>query len=271
MMQRNMQAFDSEHATALRRLWFLGDVHGHFEHIGRALQAASKRAGAAPNCLPSWLVFLGDVDLEDQPLWQKLRPIREGWPTINFAFIHGNHDADTHEKWTHLHDRGPALPLHGQVLNLDGIRVAGLGGNFQGRVWTPPSEPLLRNKDVVMKRGPHQRRDGQQPSPKFHAAVYPDDVEQLSKRRADILVTHEAPSCHRHGWEVLDKLARDMQVVRSFHGHTHDDLSHAYARQREKLGFDARAVNYCCIKNSLGELVYEHVENKYKFSEAEHP
>jgi hypothetical protein len=110
MMQRDMRAFDAEHAQALRRIWFWGDVHGQFDHIGRALQSTTKRAGA----VPSWLVFLGDVDLEDQPLWQKLRPLREVWPFINFAFIHGNHDADTHEKWIHLHDRGPALLLHGQ-------------------------------------------------------------------------------------------------------------------------------------------------------------
>jgi predicted phosphodiesterase len=255
MSHRNMQAFDSEHAPALRRLWFLGDVHGHFEHIGRALQANAKRAGA----VPSWLVLLGDVDLEDQPLWQKLQPLREDWPAVNYAFIHGNHDADTNEKWAFLHDRGPALLLHGQVLNLEGVRVAGLGGNFQGRVWTPPSEPLLQKKQAAMNRGRYQQRAGQQASPKFHAAIYPDDVDQLSKRRADILVTHEAPSCHHHGWAVLDQLARDMQVVRTFHGHTHDDLSHAYARQRAQLGFDARAVNYCCIKNGLGELVFEHV------------
>jgi predicted phosphodiesterase len=265
MMQRDMEAFDSEHAQALRRIWFLGDVHGHFEHIGRALQSTAKRAGA----VPSWLVFLGDVDLEDQPLWQKLRPLREVWPSINFAFIHGNHDADTHAKWTHLHDRGPALLLHGQVLNLDGVRVAGLGGNFQGRVWSPPAQPTLRNKHAAINRGAHQKRGayqkrgGQQASPKFHSAIYPDDVDQLSKQRADILITHEAPSCHHHGWPVLDKLARDMRVVRTFHGHTHDDLSEVYASQREQLGFDARAVNYCCIKNGLGELVFEQVKSNY--------
>lgn len=259
MMQRDMQAFDIERAPALRRIWFLGDVHGHFEHIGRGLQANAKRVGA----VPSWMVFLGDLDLEEQPLWQKLQPLRADWPTVNFAFIHGNHDADTHEKWTLLHDRGPALLLHGQVLNLDGVRVAGLGGNFQGRVWSPPAESVLRNKNAAMNRGAYQKRGGQQASPKFRAAIYPDDVEQLSKQRADILVTHEAPSCHPYGWPVLDQLARDMRVVRTFHGHTHDDLSEAYARQRALLGFDARAVNYCCIKNGLGELVFESVQNSY--------
>jgi hypothetical protein len=77
------------------------------------------------------------------------------------------------------------------------------------------------------------------------------------------LVTHEAPSCHHHGWAVLDQLARDMKVVWAFHGHTHDDLSHAYAHQRDALGFDARAVNFCCIKNGLGELIFEYAPIKW--------
>ena len=263
MIQRDMQAFDFEHAKALRRLWFLGDVHGHFDHIGRALQAATKRA----DLLPSWLVFLGDVDLAEEPLWQKLQPLREVWPSISFAFIHGNHDADSLTHWTHLHDRGPAMPLHGQVLNLDGIRVAGLGGNFLGRIWSPPADPIFRNKAVAMRRGPHQRRNGQQASPKLQAAIYPEDVDLLAKQRADILVTHEAPSCHHHGWPALDQLARDLRVARSFHGHTHDDLSEVYASRREQLGFDARAVNYCCIKNGLGELVFEQINTNHQGGE----
>lgn len=124
-----------------------------------------------------------------------------------------------------------------------------------GRVWSPPSVPTFTSRAQAMKRGPYGWRDGQKPGPKLHGAIYPDDVDTLARQRADILVTHEAPSCHRYGWEALDQLARDMRVVRSFHGHTHDDLSEQYATQREQLGFDARAVNLCCIKNGQGELV----------------
>ena len=84
---------------------------------------------------------------------------------------------------------------------------------------------------------------------------YPDDVAALSKLRVDILVTHEAPSCHPHGFAALDELARFMRVVRSFHGHHHDDQSAEYAKVREVIGFDARAVDYCAIKNGLGEVI----------------
>lgn len=246
----DVQAFDREQSEALRRLWFLGDVHGDFRHIGRALHQA-ERVGT----LPSWLVFLGDLEITGRSLREILTPFREVFPDQRVAFIHGNHDADTHENWACLHDCGDALALHGRVVDLDGIRVAGLGGNFMGRVWAPPSEPTFSSKAEAMKRGPYGWRDGQQPNPKLHGAIYPDDVAILAAQRADILITHEAPSCHPYGWGVLDQLARDMGVVRSFHGHTHDDLTAAYALERERLGFDACAVNFCCIKDGLGEFI----------------
>lgn len=245
-----MLDFDRTNEAALRRLWFLGDVHGEFRHIGAALHRA-----AAGDRLPSWLIFLGDLEIFERTLKVIMEPVQKHFPTLQVAFIHGNHDADTYENWDCLHDCGQAVALHARVVELDGIRVAGLGGNFMGRVWVPPSTPTFLNKEMALKSGPFAWREGKRPSPKLHGAIYPDDVAKLSRLRADILITHEAPSCHRHGWEALDQLARDMRVVRTFHGHTHDDLSADYALKRPQLGFDARAVNICSIKNGLGELV----------------
>jgi predicted phosphodiesterase len=245
-----MHAFDQAHAATLRRIWFLGDVHGGFEHLETALVSARQRRAS-----PNWLVFLGDLEIHQLSLRVVLEPMLALSPKLRVAFIHGNHDADTHLHWECLHDCGEAVVLHGRVVELDGIRVAGLGGNFMGRVWSPPSVPTFNNKAAAMKRGPYGWRDGQRPSPKFNGAIYPDDVAALSQQRADMLVTHEAPSCHPHGWSALDQLARDMGVVRAFHGHHHDDQSEAYAAQREQLGFDARAVDFRCIKNGLGEIV----------------
>jgi predicted phosphodiesterase len=245
-----VDAFDHQHSHALRKLWFAGDVHGDFQHIGVALTAA-RGSGS----FPSWLVFLGDLDIDQRPLRVVLEPMLALSPQLRVAFIHGNHDADTYAHWEFLHECGGAVALHGRVVDLHGIRIAGLGGNFLGRVWAPPSQPIFTSKAAAMHRGQYGWRDGQRPSPKFHGAIYPEDVNALEQQRADILVTHEAPSCHRYGWAALDQLARDMGVLRSFHGHTHDDLSDAYAGQREELGFDARAVNFRRIKNGLGEIV----------------
>ncbi|MFZ4479087.1 MAG: metallophosphoesterase family protein [Rhodoferax sp.] len=246
-MQHGIDQFDRDHDQALRRIWFLGDVHARFDHIGRALLHAAQP--------PRWMVFLGDVDIDQKPFAQILAPMRKRFADVRVAFIHGNHDADTYEHWQMLHDCGNALPLHGRVLDLDGVRVGGLGGNFMGRIWSPPAQASFQNKRAAMHRGHYQWRDGQRPNPSLNAAIYPDDVAALSKMRADILVTHEAPSCHQHGFEAIDELARSMRVVRSFHGHHHDDRSEDYVKHRNRLGFDARAVNYCGIKNGLGEAV----------------
>jgi predicted phosphodiesterase len=243
-----MAEFDRENAQALRGLWFLGDVHGDFKFLAQALLDAPEK--------PRWIVFLGDIDIDHKPFREILEPIGRNFPDTKVAFIHGNHDADSYAHWEMLHDCGDAIALHGQVVTLDGIRVAGLGGNFMGRIWNPPSNPTFRNKALAMNLGPFQWRDGQKPNPSLHAAIYPDDVDRLAAQRADILVTHEAPGCHPYGFDTLDTLARSMQVVRSFHGHMHDDKSAEYALVRDALGFDALAVAYCSIKNGLGEIVF---------------
>lgn len=243
----HIDQFDQDHGDALRGIWFLGDVHGTFEHIAEALLAANEK--------PRWLVFLGDIDIDHITFREVLAPLNRNFPAMKVAFIHGNHDADTYEHWEMLHDCGDAVALHAKVTELDGVRVAGLGGNFMGRVWSPPAQASFQNKQKAMNRGAYQWRDGQKPNPSLHAAIYPDDVATLSKLRADILVTHEAPSCHPHGFAALDELVRSMRVVRSFHGHPHDDRSAQYMLGREQRGFDARAVDYCGIKNGLGEVI----------------
>ena len=248
-MLRDIASFDSEHAAALLRTWFVGDLHGELSHIVKALHAAAEK--------PAWLVFLGDVDIDHRPFRDVLTPLRQAYPEMHLAFIHGNHDADTYGHWQMLHDCGDAVPLHGKVVDLSGIKVAGLGGNFLGRIWHPPEEPKFRNKQKAMNRGAFQWRDGQRPNPSLNAAIYPDDFDALSRQRADILVTHEAPGCHPYGFAALDELARSMRVVRSFHGHQHDDRSDEYFVTREARGYDAYGVGLRSITNGLGQRVFE--------------
>lgn len=159
-MQKTVLPFDSSDAQmnvpedrrpseyALKRLWFLGDVHASFGHIAKALLDASAK--------PSRLVFLGDIDMDHMPFAQALAALRSLSPDTRVAFIHGNHDSD---------------------------------------------------------------------------------------------------SCHPDGFEKLDELARSLGVLRSFHGHTHDDLTEQYKLRQEALGFEAIAVNYCSIENGLGEPI----------------
>lgn len=252
-MIERIKEFDAERSEALRRIWFVGDVHGEFKYLARALQAADLR--------PRWIVFAGDIEIMHKPFREILEPVQRFDPEIRVAFIYGNHDADSYDHWEMLHDSGDAVPLHGQVVDMDGVKVAGLGGHFVGKVWYPPAEPLHMDQKEALGGGSFRFRGGQRPAPKYLAAIYPDQVIRMESLRADILVTHEAPSCHPHGFEVLDGLARSLRAHRTFHGHHHDDRTKEYALQRERLGFDAVGLRLNQIKNGLGEEIFEGEKN----------
>lgn len=49
--------------------------------------------------------------------------------------------------------------------------------------------------------------------------IFWNDWMQLYGQQADILVTHEAPTCHPHGFRGIDVLAHCMKVKFTFHGH----------------------------------------------------
>lgn len=251
MNDNRIAAFDRDRADALRRIWFVDDVHGEFRYLAQTLLRAQLR--------PRWIVFVGDIDVDHKPFREILEPLRRFDPRLSIAFNHGNHDADSQEHWEMLHDAGNAVVFHGPVANLSGIWVAGLGGHFVEPIWLPPARLVFSTKQAAISRGVFQYRGSQRTSPEYHAAIYPDDLDRLAKERADILVTHEAPSCHPRGFEVLDDLARRLDVIRSFHGHHHDDLTAHYAQHRGRLGFDAIGLRYCQIKNGLGEEVFEGV------------
>ena len=47
---------------------------------------------------------------------------------------------------------------------------------------------------------------------------------ELATLQADVLITHEAPGYHDHGFKELDSLARRMGVRMTVHGHQHDNI-----------------------------------------------
>lgn len=201
---------------------FIGDIHQHWHHIEAGLGALPTKASSA--------VLLGDIQC-DRPLDDLAAPLlRRG---IAVFWIHGNHDNDGGpEMWANLTapDRNPRTSegaLHGRVLTIGGLRIAGLGGTFRPRVWSPPRTPRLFGRDELPADmealgpayGPTQR------AALSHslrsAAIWPEDVEALAVQKADILVTHEAPSSHPAGNAALDELARAMGARMIVHGHHH--------------------------------------------------
>ena len=219
---------------------FCGDTHGQFEHIIEAVQAHR----------PAAVILLGDVQAK-RPLEVELASIRD---KTEIWFIHGNHDTDSEADHDHLF--GCALAernLHGRVAEVAGLRIAGLGGVFRGKVWTPPAPATFENPQQYLAQCGKGNfwRDGL--PLKHRSTIFPVDYGSLAGEQADVLVTHEAPSSHPHGFAAIDELARRLGVTSSFHGHHHDRLD--YRAGRPRLGFDAFGVGLRGITDQDGRVI----------------
>lgn len=201
------------------QIYACGDPHGHFDQINRT--ARERR--------PAAMILLGDYDLQ-RPLDEALAEAQEH---TEIWWIPGNHDFDSDE----YHDRLFASEfadrnLHGRVVEIANLRVAGLGGVFQGSIWHPhdgDGQPRFRTREgFVRASGKGNRWRGGLPR-KRRSAIWWEDYEALWEQRADMLVTHEAPSCHPLGFTALDDLARAMGARLIVHGHHHVRYSAMYA------------------------------------------
>ena len=224
---------------------FAGDVHGQFEHLSAAVAAWHPQA----------LVLLGDIEAP-----RPLADIAAPWEVQGTAvwFIPGNHDSDREDHWRHLESLAERN-LHGRVVTVAGERLAGLGGIFRGQMWDPLCAPAYVSHAAFVAgertsrrgRGAGARAGREEaPSPqdiaragqilKHRSTIYPEDYERLWDETADILVTHEAPSCHPYGFTAIDELAQALGVKRLFHGHHHDCRD--YRAWDRGLGFRAYGV-----------------------------
>lgn len=246
-------------------IWFLGDVHSHFDHIEQALDAAKVK--------PAAVIFLGDIEAPI-PFEDCIKDILKRG--VEVYWIRGNHDTDTDDNWSNLQG-SMSRNIDGKVITVDGIRVAGLGGIFRGEVWHPEidggkpahatyqayEKHIRSNANLKRRLSPKDLAQMQAVPPesrhwasavldasragkllKHHSTIFPSDCERLADMKADILVTHEAPSCHPHGFREIDLLAQ-MMGANVFHGHHHDALD--YSRQWDELGFKAFGVGFCGI------------------------
>jgi hypothetical protein len=93
---------------------------------------------------------------------------------------------------------------------------------------------------------------------KHWSSVYPDELNALADLRADILVTHEAPDYHNHGFEILDDLARSLGARVLVHGHQHDclDSSHRWAAPGFKsFGVGLRGISAIDVDGTVNVIV----------------
>ncbi len=197
-------------------IWFVGDPHGEFQTIRLALQT---------NPVPDAIVLLGDFDVEE-PLERALDFLPE---SIEIHFIHGNHDCDRVNWYQNLFESALASHnLHGKIVDVAGAKIAGLGGVFRDKVWYPKDNAGVRPKYLTREEmtnfTPKHQRFKHSVQRKHHASIFPEDLDRLCGQ-ADILVTHEAPSTHRHGFAAIDALAVKLNVQAIFHGHHHQNYT----------------------------------------------
>lgn len=202
---------DNNPVDLFKKILFAGDPHGNFRPLITAVQQHR----------PEAVVLLGDYDLET-PLENALQEIvglTEIW------WIAGNHDFETPDKHHNLfHSALAHKGLHLKVANVAGIRIAGLGGIFLGRVWYPPQAPKWVNKQQYIDAQRPHFRCGEMPL-KYQGAIWHNEFQALAQLKADILVSHEAPGSHKHGFPVIGELASAMGVKHIFHGHLHENYT----------------------------------------------
>lgn len=217
-------------------IFFCGDPHGNFAHIINSVLTYR----------PAGVILLGDLQAQ-HPLEVELDEILN---KTEIYWIPGNHDTDSEQEYNNLFQSALAdRNIHGRVVEIDGIRIAGLGGVFRSKIWKPPAPaPRFSRTEYLARMGTGNLWRGGLPL-KHRSTIFPDIYEALAGQHADILVTHEAPGEHPHGVAALDDLAKGLGVSRLFHGHHHDRFQYAPA------AFQAYAVGFCGITDEAGNVI----------------
>ena len=197
-----------------RPILFVGDPHRNFAPILRACAALPKGV----------LVLLGDCEC-DAPLPEILEPaMAAGW---DVRWILGNRDTDSERSYDNLAGAYPEGDIGARVVEIGGVRIAGLSGVFKPRVWHPvecePPQYQTRAEFHRALPAAEHWRDG---LPLWHRdTIFPEDFACLRGARFDVLVTHEAPSSHRHGFAAIDDLAGQGGAQWIVHGHHHQSYT----------------------------------------------
>jgi predicted phosphodiesterase len=199
---------------------FAGDPHRNFAPILRACLALP----------PGTLIIVGDCDCP-APLPEIMAPATDaGW---RVRWILGNHDTETERAYDNLVRAYPDGDIGLRVTEIAGLRIAGLPGVFKPRIWDPRPDA---SSGRVEPPGYHTRAaflralppDGHWRGglPLWHRdTIFPEDFDRLRTDYFDILVTHEAPSSHPHGYAVIDRLAESGGARLIVHGHHHQSYA----------------------------------------------
>jgi len=175
------------------KIFFCGDLHGKFEHL---IDAVHRHR-------PDAVVLAGDIQAR-RPLEQELSDVLH---MSDVWWIPGNHDTDSDADYDNLYDSQLAeRNLHGRVVTIAGVRVAGLGGIFRGQVWMPPDAPRFASEqEYLLQCGKGNYWRGGLPR-RHRSSIFWNIFHDLLGQNADVLVSHEAPACHTHGFPQISAL-----------------------------------------------------------------
>ena len=167
---------------------------------------------------PDAVLILGDLTPS-----HSLDEIFKGVKGTKIYWIPGNHDTDSDLIYDRLWRSSFAKHnLHGRVQDVCGVKVAGLGGVFRGQIWMPPAMPLYASPSLFIRKiGKSGMWRGGLPR-RHRSTIFQSVYEKLKECKADILITHEAPSMHPKGFKALDDLAMKMGCKIIFHAHQHE-------------------------------------------------
>jgi len=221
---------------------FAGDPHRCFANVVSAVFKYKPKA----------IILLGDYNLE-APLEKYLESIIG---LCKIFWIPGNHDFDSIVEYENLYFSALSYNnLHLKVIEIDGLRIAGLGGIFIGRNWRPGEQPRWESKQHWLKCKPSNVK---KIPLHFEHSIWHHQYQKMKAHvKADILVTHEAPSCHRHGFKALDDLAESIGAKQIFHGH-----HHKYYQDKLNNGISVTGASIGGIVNLDGEELTARI--KYK-------
>jgi predicted phosphodiesterase len=224
----------NEEASIHNRILFAGDPHGNFNSIIRAVLQYQ----------PEAVIMLGDYSLQNT-LDAYLKPVAE---LTKIWWIYGNHDVASAADYAYLFESGyKNNSLHLRVEEIAGFRIAGLGGIFMARNWYPPSQSNWQNREHWLRAQSLSVKRLGMPL-KLRHSIWQYEFEQMRTTvKADILVTHEAPSCHRYGFAAIDELADAIGARHIFHGHQHE-----YYNNKVPNGIAVTGVAKAAVVNLMG-------------------
>lgn len=212
----------------MSKVFLCGDPHGEFDHILSAIDQWH----------PDAVLILGDLTPP-----RSLDEIFKDVHGTKIYWIPGNHDTDSDLIYDRLWRSSFAKHnLHGRVQDVCGVKVAGLGGVFRGQIWMPPSAPLFSSPSLFIRKvGRSGMWRGGLPR-RHRSTIFQSVFDKLKECKADILITHEAPSMHPKGFQAIDDLAQRMGVKYIFHAHQHESKTYFPCNGLKAKGIGLRGI-----------------------------